>query len=116
MEWMEGDYRGPHLTDMGQKSLTVKAMQRVTLLMHKVWKFITPHIITEHTKDPGALSIPLTSVSLSFSHPLILTVSLPLSLSVAEDDERLGSTQSSLYTSNPQMCHGWACQAGVMAT
>lgn len=55
---MEGDYRRPHLTDMGQKSLTVKAKQRVTLLMHKVEKFITLHIITEHTeKHPGAARI-----------------------------------------------------------
>lgn len=77
---MEGDYRGPHLTDTGQKSLTVKAMRSVTLLMHKVWKFITPHIITEHTKDPGALHIPLASASLSFSHPPVLTVSLSFSL------------------------------------
>lgn len=57
--------RGPHLTDMGQKSLTVKAMQSVTLLMHKVWEFITPHIITEHTEDPGALQSSRFSLSLS---------------------------------------------------
>lgn len=98
---------GPHLTDTGQKSLTVKAMRSVTLLMHKVWKFITPHIITEHTEDPGALCIFLSLLSLSlflsllFLHPLTLTVSRSFSLSAAEDDERLGSTQSSLYTSNP---------------
>lgn len=79
---MGGDYRvgcggGAHLTDTGQKSLTVKAMRSVTLLMHKVWKFITPHIITEHTKDPGALCIPLISVCLS----LLFTPSVSLSLS-----------------------------------
>ena len=87
--------------ETGQKSLTVKAMQSVTLLMHKVWKFITPHIITEHTKDPGALRIPLASVSLPRFYTLSASLSLPHSLPVAEDDERLGSTQSSLYTSNP---------------
>lgn len=101
MEWMQGDYRGPHLTNTGQKSLTVKAMQSVTLLMHKVWKFITLHIITEHTKDPRALHIPLASVSLSPFYTLTFSLSLPHSLSVAEDDERLGSSESSLYTSNP---------------
>ena len=80
---MEGDYRRPHLTDTRQKLLTVKAMQSVTLLMHKVWKFITPHIITEHTEDPGALRIPLTSVSLSFltpSHSHCLSLSLSLEM------------------------------------
>ncbi len=60
---------GPHLTDTGQKSLTVMAMRSVKLLMHKVWKFITPHIITEHTKDPGALCISLASVFHSFFTP-----------------------------------------------
>lgn len=103
--------RGPHLTDTRQKSLTVKAMRSVTLLMHKVWKFITLHIITEHTKDPGALYVPLASVSLTqFLHPLIL--SLSHSLSVAKDDEGLRTgAQSSLYTSKPYMCHVLACQA-----
>lgn len=75
MEWMERDYRRLHLTDTGQKLLTVKAMQSVTILMHKVWKFITPHIITEHTEDPGALHIPLTCLSL-FSYTFSLSLSL----------------------------------------
>lgn len=66
MEWMEGDYTEPHLTDTGQKSLTVKAMRSVTLLMHKVWEFITAHIITEHTEDPRALYIPLAFLPLIF--------------------------------------------------
>lgn len=75
---MERDYRGTHLPNTGQKSLTVKEKQSVMHLMHKVWKFITPHIITEHTKYPGALCIPLASVSLSFLHPLILTLLLKM--------------------------------------
>lgn len=98
MEWMEGDYRGAHLSNKGQKLLTVKAMQSVIFLMHKVWMFITPHIITEHSGDPEALRIPLTLYSLSLSLTLLLSFSH--SLSLAEDDERLGCTQASLYTSN----------------
>lgn len=35
--------------------------------MYKVWKFITPHIITEHTAEPAALCAPLISLS-----PLVL--------------------------------------------
>lgn len=76
MEWMEGDYTGPRLTDTGQKSLTVKAMRSVTLLMHKVWKFITAHIITEHTEDPQALSIPLVFLPLIFFYTLSFSLSL----------------------------------------
>lgn len=79
MEWMEGDYTGPHLTDTEQKSLTVKPMRSVTLLMHEVWKFITPHIITEHTEDPGALYIPLAFLPLIF-YTLSFCLSLTLSL------------------------------------
>lgn len=89
MEWMEGDYggaaaaaagRGLHLSDTRQKLLTVKWMWSVMLLMHKVWKFITPHIITEHTEDPGALSLPFTSLSLLPFHRLFLAVSPSFSL------------------------------------
>lgn len=84
---MEGDYRRPHLTDTGQKSLTVKATQSVTLMMHKLWKFITPNIITEHTEDPGALCSPYCFCLSLFLHPLILTVSLflPLLLKMMKD-------------------------------
>lgn len=31
--------------------------------MYKVWKFITPHIITEHTAEPTALCAPLVFLS-----------------------------------------------------
>lgn len=70
----------PHLTDTRQKLLTVQAMQSVTLLMHKVWKFITPHIITEHTEDPGALCIPLAYFPLLLFYHFIITVSPSFSL------------------------------------
>lgn len=82
MEWMEGDYRGAHLSNKGQKLLTVKAMQSVIFLMHKVWMFITPHIITEHSRDPEALRIPLTPYSISLSLPLSHTFAVFFSFSL----------------------------------
>lgn len=44
-------------------------MQSVTPLMYKVWKFITPHIITEHTAEPAALF---------FIYFFLLSLTLPL--------------------------------------
>lgn len=83
MEWMEGDYRGAHLSNKGQKLLTVKAMQSVIFLVHKVWMFITPHIITEHSGDPEALRIPLTPYSISLSLPLSHTFAVFFSFSLS---------------------------------
>lgn len=64
-------------------------------------------------RTPELSYIPLASVSLSLSRPLshFLHPLISLSLSRSKADERLWRTQSSLYTSNPWMCHGWACRA-----
>lgn len=76
-----------------QELLTVGAMRSITPLMYKVWKFITPHIITEHTAEPAALRAPLIFLS-----PLV--PSLFYSSSVA--DER---TRSVVFVTHLKLLH-----------
>lgn len=62
------------LISLLQESLTVGALPSIAPLMYKVWKFITPHIITVHTAEPAALCAPLVFLSSSVADESLRSV------------------------------------------